>query len=131
MSDIDIRRALERHWSNLEHLTHLENQEVVHEIYHPDLVLDFPQSGESMIGLANVKAMRTAYPANVTFKVNRMRGSGDLWVSEVEVTYDGATTLYATNIMEFRSGKVVRETIYFGEPFEAPSWRAPWVEMTR
>jgi hypothetical protein len=31
-------------------------------------------------------------------------------------------------ILEFRSRKVARETIYFGEPFAAPSWRARWVE---
>ena len=30
--------------------------------------------------------------------------------------------------MEFRDGKVVRERIYFGEPWEPPAWRAQWVE---
>jgi hypothetical protein len=30
--------------------------------------------------------------------------------------------------MEFRDGKVVRETQYFGDPFEASAWRAQWVE---
>jgi hypothetical protein len=30
--------------------------------------------------------------------------------------------------MEFRDGKVVRERIYFGEPWEPPAWRARWVE---
>jgi hypothetical protein len=33
-------------------------------------------------------------------------------------------------IMEFRDGKVVRERIYFGEPWEPPAWRAQWVEPT-
>ena len=31
-------------------------------------------------------------------------------------------------IMEFRDEKVVRERIYFGEPWEPPAWRAQWVE---
>ena len=31
-------------------------------------------------------------------------------------------------IMEFRDGKVFRERIYFGEPWEPPAWRAQWVE---
>ncbi len=31
-------------------------------------------------------------------------------------------------IMEFRDGEVVRERIYFGDPWEPPSWRAQWVE---
>jgi hypothetical protein len=30
--------------------------------------------------------------------------------------------------MEFRDGKVVRERIYFGDPWEPPAWRAQWVE---
>jgi len=30
--------------------------------------------------------------------------------------------------LEFRNGKVVKETIVFGTRFEAPAWRAQWVE---
>jgi hypothetical protein len=30
--------------------------------------------------------------------------------------------------MEFRDGKVVRERIYFGEPWEPPARRTHWVE---
>ncbi|HTO89078.1 MAG TPA: nuclear transport factor 2 family protein, partial [Thermoanaerobaculia bacterium] len=32
------------------------------------------------------------------------------------------------SIMEFRDGKVFRETQYFGDPFEPWSARAQWVE---
>jgi hypothetical protein len=31
--------------------------------------------------------------------------------------------------MEFRDGKVSRETQYFGDPFRAAPWRADWVEQ--
>ena len=34
------------------------------------------------------------------------------------------------SIMEFRNGKVVHETQYFGDPFEAPAWRRQWVQQT-
>jgi hypothetical protein len=34
----------------------------------------------------------------------------------------------AVGIMEFRDDKVVRERIYFGDPWEAPAWRADRVE---
>jgi hypothetical protein len=30
--------------------------------------------------------------------------------------------------MQLRDGKVYRETWYFASPFEAPVWRAAWVE---
>jgi len=30
--------------------------------------------------------------------------------------------------MEFHDGKVIRERIYFGEPWEPPAWRTQWFE---
>jgi hypothetical protein len=32
------------------------------------------------------------------------------------------------SVLEFRDGKVIKETDYFGQPFTAPEWRAQWVE---
>jgi hypothetical protein len=122
MDDAAIRAALVRHWSDL------ENQALVHEIYDDEVVLEFPQGGERLVGLRNVRGMREAYPARVDIAVKRIRGGGALWVSEVVITYDGARPMHAVNIMEIRDGKVIHETIYFGEPWEAPAWRAPWVE---
>ena len=122
MDDRDIRAALERHWSDI------ENNERTHEIYHDDVVLEFPQGGERLVGLANVRGMREAYPATVTATIQRMRGGGELWVTELLLTYDGQKPTHAVNIMEFRDDKVAHETIYFGEPWAAPAWRARWVE---
>jgi hypothetical protein len=33
--------------------------------------------------------------------------------------------------MEFRDGKVSRETQYFADPFDAPAWRTQWVDRKR
>ena len=122
MDDQAIRAALERLWS------HINDQDVVHEIYHDDVVLEFPQGGERLVGLVNVRGMRDAYPAHLTATIQRMRGGGDLWVAELLLTYDGKHPTHAVDIMELRDGKVVHETIYFGEPWEPPAWRAQWVE---
>ena len=35
---------------------------------------------------------------------------------------------YTVSIMELRDGKVVHETQYFADPFEAPAWRRQWVQ---
>jgi hypothetical protein len=59
--------------------------------------------------------------------IQRIRGSGDLWVAENVITYDGKP-MHTVNILEFRDGKVSHETIYFGDPWEPPAWRAQWVE---
>ena len=123
MTNREIREMLERHWSDL------GDQELVHEIYDADVVLEFPQSGERLVGLANVRAMREVYPAKVVLTTRRIRGSGDLWVGEHLISYDGGTPMNAVNILEFRDGKVIREAIYFGDPFAAPAWRAQWVEI--
>ena len=60
MDDMAIRELLRRHWSDI------ENQDQVHEIYHDDVVLEFPQGNERLVGLANVRGMREAYPATVS-----------------------------------------------------------------
>jgi hypothetical protein len=54
-------------------------------------------------------------------------GGGDLWVTELILTYDGKPS-YTVSIMEFKEDKVTRETQYFADPFAAPAWRAQWVE---
>lgn len=47
----------------------------------------------------------------------------------VEIVSNYGGQIYnATLIIELRDGKVLRETRYYAEPFEAPKWRAQWVE---
>ena len=91
-------------------------------------MLEFPQGGERLVGLTNVRAMRDAYPSALTMTIQRIRSSGELWVAENVITYDGKP-MHTINIMEFRDGKVARETIYFGDPWEPPVWRSQWGEL--
>jgi hypothetical protein len=123
MNDVETRAQLLRHWLDLEDL------EMSHEIYHEDVIVEFPQSGELFNGRANLQAMREAYPAKVAITVRQSRGTGNLWITETIVTYDGQKQVNGISIMEFRDGKVARETIYFGDPFEAPAWRKPYTEQ--
>lgn len=97
------------------------------EIYADGAVLEFPQGGERIRGKANIIAMRSAYPARLDFQMHRTIGRDDLWVNEYTIRYD-EKPVTVVGIMEFRDGKVVRERIYFGEPWEPPAWRAQWVE---
>jgi ketosteroid isomerase-like protein len=97
------------------------------EIYADDAVVEWPQGGERLRGKANIIAFRSAYPARQEFELHRITGCHDLWVNEYTIRYDDRPTR-VVGIMEFRDGKVVRERIYFGEPWEPPAWRARWVE---
>lgn len=60
--------------------------------------------------------------------IRRVIGRGDLWVTEYVISYDGKPS-HTVSIMEFRDGKVFRETQYFGDPFKPWSGRAQWVEQ--
>jgi len=76
-----------------------------------------------------LQALRSHHPGKPSgFKVKRILGNGDLWITEYTITYKGRLA-YTVSIMEFRNGKVVHETQYFGDPFEAPAWRRQWVQQ--
>ena len=123
MEDQQIRMALYRHWA----ASDANDFEVEHDIYREDAVLEYPQSGERILGRRNIQSSRTAQPNRKRFTVRRIIGAGDLWVSEYVLTYDGRPS-FTVSIMEFLDGKVARETQYFGEQFEPGPSRAQWVE---
>ena len=98
------------------------------EIYADDAVVEWPQGGERVRGKAHIIGLRSTYPARQPFQVHRITGCHDLWVNEYTIRYDDRPVM-AVGIMEFRDEKVVRERIYFGDPWEPPAWRAQWVEL--
>ena len=123
MSDDDVRAALQRHWD----ASDANDFATEHQIYRTDAVLEYPQSGEHIRGRANIQASRAAQPNLKRFTVRRMLGGGNLWVSELVMTYDGQPS-YVVSIMEFEGGEVVHESQYFSDPFEPGPSRAQWVE---
>ena len=124
MDDRTARAALERHWD----ASDASDFEVEHDIYHEDAVLDYPQSGERIRGRRNIQESRYLQPNDKRFAVRRITGSGDLWVTEFTLTYDGAPS-YVVSIMEFRDGLVARETQYFADRFAPGPSRAHLVEQ--
>ncbi len=119
----EIRAALDRHWI----ASDASDFATEHDIYLEDAVLEYPQSGERIRGRHNIQITRTKQPNKKRFTVRRVIGSGDLWITEFVLTYDGKPS-YTVSIMEFSGDKVARETQYFADPFEAGSSRAQWVE---
>src|ERR1700760_4190246 len=112
MDDRAIRAALERHWA----ASDKSDFETEHDIYHDDAVLDYPQSGERIRGRRNIQESRTVQPNTKRFTIRRMIGSGELWVTEFVLSYDGVPS-YVVSIMEFRDGRVAHETQYFADGF--------------
>jgi ketosteroid isomerase-like protein len=110
-----------------ERLQHLSPQ-AEYELRHPDYVMEMPQSGERIRGRDNVRALQEAYPNPSTIQPRRVVGSGDVWVVEARSDNGDGQIYHVAMIVEFRDGKIWRDTRYYAEPFVAPEWRAQWVE---
>lgn len=127
MEEKKIQEALDAHWE----ASAAGDFNAEHAIYHDDAICDYPQSGERIVGRANLQALRSHHPSKPSgFNVKRILGKGNLWITEYIVTYQGRPT-YTVSIMEFSHGKVAHETQYYADPFEAPAWRRQWVQQSR
>src|SRR5580692_12507775 len=81
-----IREALNAHWQ----ASAVGNVNAEHDIYHDDAICDYPQSGERILGRRNLQALRSHHPGKPSgFKVRRIVGGGDLWVTEYTIDYQG------------------------------------------
>ena len=108
MDDGEIRAALDCHWAASDR----NDLEAEHGIYREDAVLEYPQSGERIRGRRNIQSSRAAQPNRKRFTVRRVVGSGDLWITEFVLTYDGRPS-YTVSIMDFLDGKVALEIFFF------------------
>ena len=114
---------------------------------HPDWMVFWPQSGERVHSTEAFAEIIANYPGGAPKReitrivgaedrwvvtasntVLQIAGSGDFWWSEWRVTYPTGELYLVVDLLELRDGLVYRETVYWAAPFEAPDWRAPWVE---
>jgi SnoaL-like domain len=104
------------------------NAESSYELRHEDFVMEMPQSGERIRGRENMRTFQAAFgEAAPAMKLRRVLVREGLWVAEVVSDYGGQVFHYVS-IVELKDGKMWRDTRYYAEPFEAPGWRAQWVE---
>lgn len=113
----------------------------------PEWFVDYPQSGERIRGHANERAIADHYPGGLpdidvgrvvgsedrwvvtpSFTFERIAGSGDTWWAEGTVRYPDGSTWRLATMYRLRGGRILRETTYWAPTFEAPAWRAEWVE---
>ncbi len=103
--------------------------EIMDELFLDDAIMDWPQSGEKVVGAANRRGIYGSFPQLPTITPRRMVSDGDLVVAEASMDYGSSKSL-AVFIFEFKNGRIAKETAYWSEPFEAPAWRAKWVEKS-
>jgi SnoaL-like domain len=116
-------------------LTNLDPEEEYDARHPEDYVLEMPQSGERIRGREMMRQFQESYstlsPSNPMrrIRLRRVLVREDLWIVEGIADYDDEReALNVVLILELRDGKMWRDRWYFAEPFEAPEWRAQWVE---
>jgi hypothetical protein len=120
------------------------------EILDEDIVAEWPQSRERVVGLKNLLAILEHYPggrldaqmasARFTessaerylmtpmFTTVRAEGAGNQASGSVLTRYPDGSDWYIVMFAETRGGKIVKNDAYFAPVYDAPAWRAKWVE---
>jgi ketosteroid isomerase-like protein len=113
----------------------------------PDVVVEYPQSGERIRGWANVRGAHENYPGGLpqdvdpkvigsedkwvvgpSFNILRIEGTGDVYTIVASAKYPDGRTWQVMSLVELRSGKIAKSTEVYGAPFDPPAWRSQWVE---
>ncbi len=125
MSDQDNRAVAEAFWAAVG----AGDLDAAAGHLHPDFVQEWPQSGERIVGADNALAVDRNFPGGMpSMSVRRILAAVDLVVIEVELGYADGSRFFGVSVLEFRDGRIARQTDYFAEPFSAPQWRSQWVE---
>lgn len=105
--------------------------ELLREYATDDFVQEWPQSGERL-SKDNSARLAERYPemsgTTPKFTYRRMIGGGNVYVVEGTIDYGDGIPVSYVSIGEVRDGKIAKTTEYFANPFEAPAWRADFVE---
>jgi hypothetical protein len=105
-----------------------QDEELAGQIYADDAVLVYVQSGEHIVGRTSIVASRKAYPGRpAAFTVEDIAGSGDHWVAELTLRFDGGDPHPVAAVLALRDGQVLSERFYIAEPWEPPAYRQRWV----
>jgi limonene-1,2-epoxide hydrolase len=123
VSEQENRDAVERFFEAVER----HDLDALDDLLHDDYVEEYPQTSERIRGKDNARAVNENYPGLPSLIGHSYKISGDLAVIEMTFDYDG-NRVHECQIVDFEGGKIKRTRAYFGEPFEAPQWRAQWVE---
>lgn len=117
------RALVEQFWAAIKAKDWDAHDQLVADNY----IQEWPQSQGLIRVKANSRALKEGYPTERTPELRRIVGAGDLWVMETTID-DASEVALGVHVIELNAGKPVRETDYFSQPFEAPAWRAKWVE---
>jgi limonene-1,2-epoxide hydrolase len=100
------------------------------ELLVEDIVIDWPCSGERIVGRADFVAIQERYPTSTgrwTFDIHRLISDGATTVSEITVT-DGVQSARLIAFSEVVGSRIVRQVEYWPTAYEPPADRADLVQ---
>ncbi|MFJ9867503.1 nuclear transport factor 2 family protein [Streptomyces sp. NPDC101165] len=100
------------------------------ELLAEDLVVEWPVSGERIVGPTHYVRVNAEYPEGWSIRVLRVVAEGDQVVSEVEVPHETMGVHRVASFWTVRDGKVIAGREYWSELGSDPSpeWRAGLVQ---
>lgn len=120
------KAIIERFWLSMA----TNDFEATAQLLSPGFEYFMPQSGEHIVGRAAFAAVNNNYPAEGKWRFtirSIVAGNNDA-VSDVEVT-DGSVQARAITFHSVENGLIARQVEYWPDPFQAPTWRSPWVRL--
>ena len=119
------KQILENFWATME----TNDFHAASNLLHDDYTLEWPQSGERILGRENFAAINTNYPAEGKwhFEINQIVAEDNMVVTDVSVT-EGRITGRAITFSTVKDEKIWKQVEFWPDPFEAPTWRAQWVK---
>ncbi|MCX4512361.1 nuclear transport factor 2 family protein [Streptomyces sp. NBC_01619] len=102
----------------------------VGELLAEDVVVEWPVSGERIVGRDNYVSINAEYPEGWSIRVLRVVADGGTVVSEVEVPHEAMGVHRVASFWTVREGKIVEGREYWSELGSDPSpqWRAAYVQ---
>jgi hypothetical protein len=100
------------------------------DFFVPEITIDWPCSGERLVGRADFVAVQERYPTSTgqwTFDLHRLVSDGATTVSEVTVT-DGVQSARLIAFSDVVGDRIVRQVEYWLTAYEPPADRADLVE---
>lgn len=121
------RRIVERFWHEMDAADFEAASELLDDAY----TCEWPQSRERIRGRRNFVTVNANYPGRWNVTVQRLLADGNQVATDTVLTNDDGASVHALSFFQLRDGKIVRETDYWPEDYDAPAIRAQWVEIIR
>ncbi|OUS34384.1 polyketide cyclase ['Osedax' symbiont bacterium Rs2_46_30_T18] len=125
---MDAKQIVQGYWQAMQTNDFYRASEWLSE----DFCLDWPQSSERIVGRHNFALLNTAYPSTGKwhFQINSILAQNQSVVTDVIVS-DDSLTARAITFHYVDSGMIYKQVEYWPENYQAPPWRAQWVQQLK